>query len=105
MRAKGAHKDIAQGMPMSAVWIVAAVTEVMKKVEAIHAAKRKWERSHARRRVSQGIWRAERRRLRRAWRAGGVGREEKDVKEAERSGSGSLLWSLSWEEDEGWGGW
>ena len=51
MRAKGAQRERAQGMPMMAVWMVAAVTEVMKMVENMQAAKRKWEKSQARRRV------------------------------------------------------
>ncbi len=64
MRAKGAQRDTAQGMPMKAVRMVAAVAVVMKKVLAIQRAKKMCERSQVRRRVSHGIWRREMRCLR-----------------------------------------
>ncbi len=56
----------------------------MKKVKAMQMAKRIWERSQARRRVSQGIWHEERRRVRREWESGEGVRGKKDVILAER---------------------
>lgn len=61
-------------MPTKETRIVAPRGVVIKKVRAMQRAKRMWERSQARRRVSQGIWAAERRRVRREWVVGeGVG--------------------------------
>ena len=74
MRAKGAQRERAQEMPTMPVRMMAWVGVRMKKVRSMQRKKRRWERSQARRRVSQGIWRRERRRVRRAWRVGeGVG--------------------------------
>ena len=86
MRAKGAHKVRAQGKPTTPANTVAWVGVEMKKVEAMQTAKRIWESSQARRRVSHFIWQRSKRRVRRAWRVGdGEGAEgKKDVILAER---------------------
>lgn len=67
---------------MSPTNAVAPFVDVMKKVRNIHAAKRICESSQARRRVSQGICKAERRRARREWVAESV-TGKKDVIEAD----------------------
>ncbi len=84
MRAKGAHRLKAQARPTKPTRTVAAVGVLMKKVKPMQMAKRMWERIQARRRVSQGIWQADRSRVRREWESGeGVG-GKKDVMLAER---------------------
>ena len=84
MRAKGAQRESAHARPTRPTKAVAAWVVVMKNVRNIQSAKRTCERSQARRRVSQGIWQAERRREKREWSFGeGLG-GKKDVMDAER---------------------
>ena len=65
INANGAQTVSAHARPMTPTRTVAAVAVVMKKVENMQAANKRWESSQARRSVSHGIWQAERRRERR----------------------------------------
>lgn len=55
MIANGAHNVIAHDTPTNAIKIVAAVIDRTMRVENMHAAKRRWLMSHARRRVRPGM--------------------------------------------------
>ena len=81
IRAKGAHDERAQQSPTTPTRAVPAAVLVMKKVEHIQIANRMWERSQARRSVSQLSWQAERRRVRREWDSGegAVGKYDMDA--------------------------
>ena len=98
IRAKGAQFVIAQGIPMRETRIVAEVVVWTKKVSQVRRAKRAWERSQARRRVSQGICRmsrngrVEQRRVRAWWREDEVVRMETLFDWGE---DGVLLWLCS----------